>query len=180
MLDLRLYFIWKVFNLNVKNNYNLSEMLWYIEPFMGDDRYTKNFGLSYWKMLCDEDYNIYKDYDHMKKDCTVEFRVPNGTFDEIIWQNNINLFIKMMLYCKSDKYDEDIICKRKRIVEDNFSVLSSYSSIYLEQALELADMIFDNNLDKLYFLKQYIKDINESDNRYIKTKKLTVSDKIWQ
>ena len=28
-------------------------------------------------------------------------------------------------------------------------------NIYLEQAIELSDMIFDNNLDKIYFLKQY-------------------------
>ena len=32
-----------------------------------------------------------------------------------------------------------------------------YDEIFLDQALEFADLIFTNNLDKIYFLKQYLK-----------------------
>jgi hypothetical protein len=160
-----------------KKNYNVLEMLWSMEPLSVEDRYTKNFGLSYWRMLADDHYNIYKDFNEFSKGCTVELRVPNGTFNEIIWQNNINFFIKMMLYCKSDRYDQDIIDRRMIKVLDKFSNLSSYSLVYLEQALEFVDMIFDNNLDKIYFLKQYIKDLEEKERVFSKTKKLTVSER---
>ena len=53
----------------------------------------------------------------------------------------------------------------------------SYSFLYLEQAIEFVDMIFDNNLDKIYFLKQYIKDISEEERSFFKTKKLTMSER---
>ena len=42
------------------------------------------------------------------------------------------------------------------IIRKNYQIYS-YNQIYLEQALELCDMIFDNNLDKIYFLRQYLK-----------------------
>lgn len=32
-----------------------------------------------------------------------------------------------------------------------------YNEIYLEQALELCDMIFTKNIDKVCFLRQYLK-----------------------
>ena len=32
-----------------------------------------------------------------------------------------------------------------------------YDLIYVEDALEFADLVFDNNLDKMYFLRQYFK-----------------------
>ena len=172
-----LFYLESLKKIDNKENYNVLEMLWGIEPFSSDDRYTKNFGLSYWRMLADDDYNVYSDFNQNNEGCTLEYRVPNGTFNEIIWQNNINLFIKMMLYCKSIKYDEDIINKRMLEVEDNCSVLMSYSFLYLEQAIEFVDMIFDNNLDKIYFLKQYIKDISEEERSFFKTKKLTMSER---
>lgn len=106
---------------------------------------------------------------------TIEFRSANGTFNPIIWQNNINLIIKMLLYCKSNKFDEDKIFKRlSKIVKGNIpSELSKYSYIYIEQAIEFADMIFDNNLDKIYFLRQYIKDGSVSNKPLVKSKNFT-------
>ena len=106
---------------------------------------------------------------------TVEFRSPNGTFDPVIWQYNINFLIKLMLYCKSDKFDEDKIIRRmnKIISDDIQSNIYKYSRIYMEQAIELADMIFDNNLDKVYFLRQYVKSGEVSTKPMIKSKKFT-------
>lgn len=37
-----------------------------------------------------------------------------------------------------------------------------YGEIFLPEALEFSDMIFDNNLDKVYFLKQYLKNCDDS------------------
>ena len=40
----------------------------------------------------------------------------------------------------------------------------------LSKALELADIIFDNDLDKMYFLKQYKKDFSSIEEKKKKTK----------
>ena len=40
--------------------------------------------------------------------------------------------------------------------------LEKYNEIVLPQALELADLIFQNNYDKIYFLRQYLKSFETS------------------
>ena len=42
---------------------------------------------------------------------------------------------------------------------------------YLEQAVELADLIFDNNLDKVYFLRQYIKSFEKGTKPFARAKR---------
>ena len=37
-----------------------------------------------------------------------------------------------------------------------------YSQIHINDAFEFADLIFTNNLDKVYFLRQYFKDMHVS------------------
>lgn len=105
---------------------------------------------------------------------TIELRNPNGTLDPVIWQNNVNFFTKLLLYCRSNNFDEDKVqerLKRKSIYSNDFE---NYNHIFTEQAIELADMVFDNNLDKIYFLRQYIKDFDTSDVSMVKTKKFTI------
>lgn len=86
---------------------------------------------------------------------TIEFRSPNGTLNPIIWQNNVNFLVKFLLYCKSSFFNDDIVEKRRNI--KTIENIKLYDEIYLEQALELCDMVFTNNLDKVYFLRQYLK-----------------------
>ena len=95
---------------------------------------------------------------------TIEFRGGNGTFNPIIWQNNINLLVKILEYCKSDNFNDEIIEQRLKIIKENEipSNLYKYTQVRIDQAIELADLIFTNNLDKLYFLRQYIKDYKAS------------------
>ena len=109
---------------------------------------------------------------------TIEFRCPNGSLDAVIWQNNVNLFAKMLSYCRTIFFNDDIVEKRHQLNLDRFSNLRFYDEIYLEQALELCDMVFSNNLDKIYFLKQYLKSFEICNNNnnsidYPKAKKLT-------
>lgn len=106
------------------------------------------------------------------EDNTIEFRCPNGTFDPIIWQNNVNLFVNLLEYSKDSAFDDYTVQKRHMINSGKYSGLKWYNEIYLEQALELCDMIFNNNLDKIYFLKQYLKSFQVSKNKedYLKTK----------
>ncbi len=88
---------------------------------------------------------------------TIEFRCPNSSLDVIIWQNNINLLTKLLVYCQSKDFNQDIVQKRYQIIYDDMAQLKWYDEIYLDQALEFSDLIFTNNLDKIYFLKQYLK-----------------------
>ena len=137
--------------------------------------YLKFYGVSFWHMLCDENYDFYKNYDVFNKYCSVEYRVPNGTLDPIIWQNNINFFVKLLLYCKNPNFNEDILNRRRMEVNGILGDITKYSDIYIEQAIELCDMIFDNNLDKIYFLRQYLKSYEISNKPFIKAKRFTVS-----
>ena len=41
---------------------------------------------------------------------------------------------------------------------DNFRNCLDYIKIDMNEANELANIIFDNEIDKLYFLRQYVKD----------------------
>ena len=87
---------------------------------------------------------------------TIEIRCPNGTLNPIIWQNNIYFFIKLLEYCNSTKYNDDIIERRIR-KEDLCSYdLSNYNDIHFSQALELSNMIYNSDKDKICFLKQYV------------------------
>ena len=65
---------------------------------------------------------------------------------------------------------EKIVKRRKdEILVDTFI----YKNIFLTQAIEFVDLIFNNNLDKIYFLRQYLKSFEEKDS-YEKAKKFTI------
>ena len=88
----------------------------------------------------------------MQKDNTIEFRGANSSDKAIIWQNNVNAVTKLMLAASKDLIDEEKL--DYRLVEEPASSNNFFNS------LELIDTIFDNNLDKIYFLKQYTKTFN--------------------
>ena len=101
--------------------------------------------------------NIVKDNAKFDYGNTIEVRVPNATDNEIIWQNNINFMTMFLLKVVSKQLDEEeiddlFIRSSKREIEKYF-----YDQIFLEDSLKLVDLIFDNNLDKCYFLRQYLK-----------------------
>ena len=51
--------------------------------------------------------------------------------------------------------------------------LKKYNYLYLEQAIEFADLIFNDNLNKIYFLRQYIKDGNVTSKPFVKSRSFT-------
>ena len=121
-----------------------------------------------------EDFQAYQ-YNQMLNKNTIEFRSPNGTFDPVIWQNNVNFLVALLMYAKSDNFDLDLI--NRRISQVNVSEyignLKKYNYLYIDQAIELADLIFDNNLDKVYFLRQYIKDGSVTSKSFVKSRSFT-------
>lgn len=108
---------------------------------------------------------------------TIEFRCPNGTVNSVIWQNNVNLFANLLLACKALPFD-DLINRRHQMIANKYDELRWYDEIFIDQALEFADIVFKNNLDKIYFLKQYLKSFetckekNDYPNEKTKIKKL--------
>lgn len=90
---------------------------------------------------------------------TIEFRSPNATTNEVIWQNNINTFTKMLVSAKNKTIDEDFL--NYKLNNEYLSYRENeymYSEVNLKNALEFVDLTFNNNLDKVYFLRQYLKD----------------------
>lgn len=94
----------------------------------------------------------YNDNDVTK---TIEFRSPNGTLNKIIWQNNINFFAKMLLSCANESFDKE-------------KLEYLYNNKSLANEFDLCDLVFDNNLDKYCFLRQYYKDFENKNKGYSK------------
>lgn len=94
---------------------------------------------------------------------TLEFRGPNASTNEIIWQNNINTFSKMLISSKEKVMNMDFLdYKLEKEYISYFHDRYMYNEVNLKNALEFVDLVFDNNLDKVYFLRQYIKDFEEN------------------
>ena len=100
---------------------------------------------------------------------TIEFRCPNGTLEPAVWQNNINFFISMLYFSRIGEFDGDIVNKRHIKNEKYYNDLDLYNEIYLDQALELCDMLYGMNYQKFCFLKQYLKSFNIADKYSPKT-----------
>ena len=69
-------------------------------------------------------------------------------------------------------YDLDIVNARSRKIDYDYC---DYNEINLDEAIEFCDLVFKKNIDKIYFLRQYLKD-NEVSNHegLVKAKKFTI------
>lgn len=76
---------------------------------------------------------------------TIEFRSPDGTLDEIVWQNNVNTY-GHLVELFSSAFDEEFIDYRYKNVK----------AFSFEKALELSDIIFNDTYDKECFLSQCV------------------------
>lgn len=95
---------------------------------------------------------------------TVENRIYNATIEEVIIQNNINTSTKMLLAPTKGLIDEEYLdYKIEKMMQNDWisEIDHSYYKIRMQDALEFVDFIFDNNLDKVYFLRQYLKNYQE-------------------
>lgn len=82
-------------------------------------------------------------------------------------------FIKFLDYSKNKEFNKDIAEKRIRNKENSYYNIALYDEIYLDQALKLEDILFDNNLDKVYFLRQYLKPFKIGNNTLEKVNQFT-------
>ena len=88
---------------------------------------------------------------------TIEIRMPNGTDEEIIWQNNLNVFYHLLNCSINNEYLE-YINNEIEYIKENIYNTEHYKNLDIRKAFILADIIFNNNLSKTNFLRQYIKD----------------------
>ena len=97
---------------------------------------------------------MFDDINNDKDKNTLEFRFPNSSSNKITWQNNVNTIAKLIMHSNLDNDQEYLfwLLKKKKEYYDN-----DYVNLNIEKAICFVDEIFDNNLDKTCFLKQYIK-----------------------
>ena len=81
----------------------------------------------------------------------------NGTIDPIVVQNEINLFCNLLLSSRKD-IDIEYLDYRIEDLKNKRTSLEMYININLDDAIIFSDIIFDDDLDKDYFMKQYIKE----------------------
>lgn len=108
-----------------------------------DKKWTLNF----------QNYSVLSVDEEVNND--IEIRCANGLLDKNMIQNTIYFYLKLMLYVMSDSFNEDYI----NYLFEHLQVkeFKDYSKTYVRDVLLLVDLIFDNSLDKINFLKQYIK-----------------------
>lgn len=115
-----------------------------------------------------QNVKVFAKFDNKIKN-TIEFRCFNGTLEPTIWQNNLNLLLSLLEYSKSSNFNNELIDERIiKNLNENIE-FSKYDDIYLDEALELCDLIFNNNFDKVYFLRQYLKSFEINRKYNIKT-----------
>lgn len=94
---------------------------------------------------------------------TLEFRSPNATTSAVVWQNNINTLAKMLVSSRKKIMNEEFLdYKLKKEFFPYYNNDYLYNNVILKNALEFVDLVFDNNLDKVYFLRQYLKNFQDS------------------
>ena len=69
--------------------------------------------------------------------------------------------LRYFLYDLTENLDSDFL--DYKLSNGDFAYdKTKYNEVNIEEALEFADLVFDNDLDKVYFLRQYIKNYEEN------------------
>lgn len=92
---------------------------------------------------------------------TIEKRTSNGTLNEKIIQNDVRFTLNLLKYAKTENFDKKFINYKIK----NFEPLIINQSLneIPKKAKELADMIYEKEMDKLMFFKQYYKSYTPDD-----------------
>lgn len=155
------HFFWKLYKIASEEKYDMNRMIDLLSEL-------RSMGVNFGNVQ-------YSHFESLRWKNTIEFRCPNGTLNPIIWQNNVNLFMHMFKCVRSNNFDDDTLMKRKIINRQKYNYLSieDYNNIYLEDALEFCDLVFTKNVDKVYFLRQYLKNNEVSNKPLVKAKAFT-------
>ena len=145
---------------NNKNSYNNYITYYDWIKFFKKYNITKFCGINFSNYKgCEEDFGN-----------TIEIRCPNGTVDPVIWQNNVNFFIKFFTSCSKDNFDEEYI---DYLLKQKNCILNYFEQNDFRLLMELVDLTFKDRIDKIMFLKQYLK-LFDKEKKYIKNKNHSV------
>ena len=131
-------------------------------------------------------FNIDKILYNKEKDNHIEFRSFNGTLYPEIAQNNINLIANIIETINDNSINQDLLnhlysieFNKKEQYNDIINnvaiklhneynkeynnLLNTYSIPNIKKATIFADMFFKEDIDKYYFLKQYLKLFNKNE-----------------
>lgn len=101
---------------------------------------------------------------------TIEFRAPNGTINETVCQNNINAGVWLLLGAKNNNIDKEYLAYQLKNHPISTSQIYLYRYINISKALEFCDLVFKDEMDKIYFLKQYLKGYQENKGMILERK----------
>lgn len=99
--------------------------------------------------------NFHQKDDSCKNE-TIEVRTFNSTTNSVIIQNDINLVLSIINQIVNNSIDIDLLDYRFSEYDRGFYVKEKYSDLHLDDAIEFSDMIFNDSVDKDYFLRQYV------------------------
>lgn len=85
----------------------------------------------------------------------IEFRTPNGTVDSLLWQNYINTFYHLLQHINNASFDYERL-EYNMFHTVHRDCIDDYKIFHIEKAIEFANLIFKEDIDQIYFLKQYI------------------------
>lgn len=142
----------------------------FFEPILKGDKNFKDVNqlANYFEIRVTRYYGI--NFSNIRNDKkTIEFRCPNSSLNHIIWQNNANFFGNFLNCIKDTEIDEEYLNYK---LQNNNSNVNDYNNINIEDAIKLSNIVFKDEIDKLYFLRQYIKD-GKNNNQFVKSEKFT-------
>lgn len=166
--------------LNKCDNISQNDFLTYFFNFNNNHLFFKSD-------FCFRNFNYQKFYNKVKEvpneEDHMEVRCFNGTLSPEIIQNNINLVASIISCVANNKINKEYIEQEyQKFISQNYDfskrsfklkeeeckqyndILFGFNEINLEKAIKLADMIFYTEIDKMYFLKQYLKLFNRNDD----------------
>lgn len=89
---------------------------------------------------------------------TIEFRIANGTLNPLIIQNLVRCYQGLLNAVKYENHVLDYYLDMHQDILYDVADLDDQVSEF-DMACELVDIIFENDTDKYYFLKQYTKNL---------------------
>lgn len=98
-------------------------------------------------------------YNVKREKGTYELRIGNGLETAFLIQNTINTHSHVLQYCNDTNFDIeyiDYLIKKFKPIK-----LEQFREENFDKALDFANLIFDKEIDKLYFMKQYLKCLEE-------------------
>ena len=133
---------------NILELINKLDKIETLEELMQAIQYERKYGLNLLNLIRDNK-------------TTLEKRTSNGTLNEKIIQNDVRFTLNLINYAKKENFDEEFIKYKLKNYEPIF--LNKSVKEDKEKAEELATRIFKEEIDKLYFYKQYYKTYNQND-----------------